>query len=213
MPAPAKNQDLHGNVPDMSPVALVLIDVINDLDFPGGDRLVPHARSMARHLARLKARAREAGVPVIYANDNFGRWRSDLAAQVKHCLEDDVPGREVVRQLLPDQQDYVVLKPKHSAFYATTLDVLLDYLGARTLVLAGIAGDSCVLFTANDAFLRDFELIVARDCVVSQDPEENERALALMERVLKARLEKGDEIDFAAIGGDHARTHRSAMGR
>ena len=127
---PAKNPDLHGNAPDKSDVAILLIDVINALEFPEGEQLLRFAVPMADRIARLKERAGRAKVPVVYVNDNFGRWRSDLNAQVEHCLRDDVRGRPVVERLRPEEDDYVVLKPKHSGFYSTTLDVLLEYLGA-----------------------------------------------------------------------------------
>jgi nicotinamidase-related amidase len=197
MPAPAKNPDLHGNVPDSSPIALVLIDVINDLEFDEGARLLEQALPMAERLAALKRRAVAAGVPVIYANDNFGRWRSEQAAQLDHCLKDGVRGEPLARLLKPEERDYYVVKPKHSAFYGTTFDVLLDYLGARTLILTGLTGDRCVLFTANDAFLRDFELVVPRDCVASIDPQENEHALRLMQRVLDARICDSRDVDLS----------------
>ena len=148
---PAKNDDLHGNVPESSPVALLLIDVINDLDFDGSEALARQARPMAARLLALKQRARTAGIPAIYINDNFGRWQSDFRKVVEHCLEDDVPGREVARILQPADDDYFVLKPKHSAFFETTLHTLLTYLGARTLILTGMAGNICILFSANDA--------------------------------------------------------------
>src|SRR6476646_1755073 len=107
---PEKNEDLHGNAPDKADVALLLIDVINDLDFPGGDQLLRHALPMAHKIADLKRRARREGVPVIYVNDNFGRWRSDFSAQVRHCLNDAVRGRPVVELLRPGEDDYFVLK-------------------------------------------------------------------------------------------------------
>jgi len=116
---PAKNEDLHGNAPDKADVALLLIDVINDLDFPEGDQLLRHAQPMARQIAALKERARRAGVPVIYVNDNFGRWRSDFHVQVEHCLRDGVPGRPLAELLRPGKEDYFVLKPKHSGFFST----------------------------------------------------------------------------------------------
>lgn len=199
MAAPARNPDLHGNAPDESPVVLLLIDVVNDLEFEGGERLLEHALPMARAIAGLRERAREAGVPVVYVNDNFGRWQSDFRRLFEHCLAEGVRGREVVRLLEPAEEDYFVLKPKHSGFYSTTLDTLLDYLGARTLVLAGMAADSCVLFTASDAFLRDFDLVVPPDCVASQTPERSRRALEQMEEVLHARLLPSEELDFRAL--------------
>src|SRR5436190_8455936 len=115
---PAKNHDLHGNVPEQASTALLLIDVINDLVFPGGDRILPLAMKMARALARLKKRTRAAGIPAIYVNDNFGRWRSDFHVQVDHCLG-DVAGKPMAELLRPSQDDYFVLKPKHSGFFST----------------------------------------------------------------------------------------------
>ncbi len=196
---PARNSDLHGNVPESCPVALLLIDVVNDLEFDGGDRLREHALPMAHRLRALRARAREQGVPVVYVNDNFGRWRSDFRGVVKHCIEDDTRGRELVEILQPGEDDYFVLKPKHSAFFATTLDTLLEYLGARTLVLTGLTGEQCVLFTASDAFMRDFHVVVAPDCTASRSERDNEGALRQMERLLRVELIPSHEIDFAAL--------------
>ena len=197
---PAKNDDLHGSAPDKSDVALLLIDVINDLDFPDSDQLLRHALPMARQIARLKARAKENGIPVIYVNDNFGRWRSDFNAQVQHCLEDGVKGRPIAELLKPDQDDYFVLKPKHSGFYSTTLDTLLDYLGVKTVVLTGMAANICVLFTANDAYVRDFHLVVPRDCVASNTEEDNEHAILQMQTILKADTRPSDELSFKPRG-------------
>ncbi len=166
-------------------MALVLVDVINDMEFPGGERLAGQALPAARRIAGLKRRARELGVPVIYCNDNFGRWRSDFREVVEHAMGDGVRGEPVARLLKPERDDYFVLKPKHSAFYATTLDTLLDYLGARRLIFCGFSGDTCVLFSAGDAYMRDFHLHVPADCSASISPDENERALAYMRRVLK----------------------------
>jgi nicotinamidase-related amidase len=183
---PTKNQDLHGSAPDKSDVALVLIDVINDLDFPEAKQLLRYTGPMARKLLRLKQRAKQAGVPVIYVNDNFGRWRSDFRRLVAHCLHEKSRGREIVQLLRPDDDDYFVLKPKHSGFFSTTLNTLLRYLGSKKLILTGIAGNFCVLFTANDAYMRDYELIIPSDCTVSNTAEENRQALGLMRKFLKA---------------------------
>ncbi|HEX8190953.1 MAG TPA: isochorismatase family cysteine hydrolase [Pyrinomonadaceae bacterium] len=197
---PAKNEDLHGNVPDKSNVALLLIDVINDLEFESGGELLKHALPMAGRLAALKRRAKEAGVPVVYVNDNFGKWQSDFKKILEHCLEEDVRGRPVAELLRPeDDDDYFVLKPKHSGFFSTTLDILLDYLQARTLVLTGLTGDICVLFTAHDAYMRDFNLVIPSDCVASTDPSENEYTLRKMEGLMDADIRPSAEIDFEAL--------------
>src|SRR6059036_3021702 len=184
---PQKNIDRHGSAPDKHKFALLLIDVINDFDFPEADQLLKYTQPMARNLLRLKRRAQKAGVPVVYVNDNFGRWKSDFRRTVEHCARHG-RGREVVESLRPEDNDYFVLKPKHSGFFSTTLETLLDYLKAKTLILTGVAANICVLFTANDAYMRDFNLVITSDCVASNTKEDNEHALKLMEQVLKADM-------------------------
>src|SRR6478672_11903260 len=190
----SKNADLHGNAPDKSRVALLLIDVINDLEFPEGEQLLQFALPMARQIAALKQRAKAAGIPVVYVNDNFGRWRSDFTAQVDHCLHDDVRGKPLAELLKPVEDDYFVLKPKHSGFFSTTLDTLLEYLGTKVVILAGLAANICVLFTANDAYMRDLHLAVPSDCVASNTTEENDYALAQMRKILKADTRPGEQL-------------------
>jgi nicotinamidase-related amidase len=197
---PAKNQDLHGSAPDKSEIALLLIDVINDLDFPEANQLLRYARPMARKLLRLKERAKKAGVPVIYVNDNFGRWQSDFRRQVQHCLRESSRGHEIVALLRPEEDDYFVLKPKHSGFFSTTLETLLRYLGSRRLIITGIAGNFCVLFTANDAYMRDYELIIPSDCTVSNSAEENREALTLMRKFLKADTRASAKLRLPGVG-------------
>ncbi|HWN09659.1 MAG TPA: isochorismatase family cysteine hydrolase [Pyrinomonadaceae bacterium] len=194
-----KSEDLHGNVPDSAGAALLLIDVINDFEFENGDALLNLALPVGKQIASLKAKARRTGIPVIYVNDNFGKWQSDLNKIVSHCLDDGVRGEPFVKMVLPDEDDYSVLKPKHSGFYCTSLELVLDHVGARSLILAGIAGNNCVLFTANDAYMRDFNLYIPADCVVSETKEENEYALAQMEKVLKADITTSTDLDLEAL--------------
>jgi nicotinamidase-related amidase len=196
---PAKNEDLHGNVPDKAEVALLLIDVINDLEFDGGEKLLKFALPMAEKIAALKKQARRAGIPIVYVNDNFGKWQSDFNKLLKHCLETDVRGKPLAEILRPEEDDYFVLKPKHSGFFSTTLDTLLEYLKARTLILTGVAANICVLFTANDAYMRDFNLVIPADCVASNTAEENEHALKLMQQVLKADTTPSDELNLEEL--------------
>ena len=179
--------------------ALLLVDVINDMDFEGSEALVRLAEPMAERLRALKARARGAGLPTIYINDNFGKWRSDFRMLVEHCVNDPVPGREVARLLQPDEEDYFVLKPKQSAFYGTTLDTLLRDLQTTTVILTGIAGDNCVLFSANDAYMRDLRLFIPSDCVASESEAENRSALQLMQKVVKADITPSTELDIERL--------------
>jgi nicotinamidase-related amidase len=199
---PSKDPDLHGNVPENSPVALLLIDVINDMSFEGAEALVRHAVPMARQIAALKRRARAAKIPAVYINDNFGRWRSDFRKLVGHVLNDGVPGEEVARILEPDGDDYFVLKPKHSAFFETTLDTLLSYLGAKTLILTGVAGNICILFSANDAYMRDYHLVVPSGCVASTMREDTDYALRQIEQVLKGDITPSGGLDLDALVRD-----------
>ena len=204
---PEKNIDLHGSAPDKHKFALLLIDVINDFDFPEADQLLKHARPMARILLRLKRRAQKAGVPVVYVNDNFGRWKSDFRRTVDHCLRHG-RGRQVVKLLRPEENDYFVLKPKHSGFFSTTLETLLRYLETQALILTGIAGNFCVLFTANDAYMRDFNLFVPSDCTVSNTKKENDSALGLMKKFLKADTRSSSRIVLSGTQKKSQKRHR-----
>jgi nicotinamidase-related amidase len=204
---PEKNVDLHGSAPDKHEIALLLIDVINDFDFPGADQLLRYARPMARNLLRLKRRAYKAGVPVIYVNDNFGRWKSDFRRTLDHCARYG-RGRDVVKLLRPEENDYFVLKPKHSGFFSSALETLLRYLQTQTLILTGIAGNFCVLFTANDAYMRDFTLFVPSDCAVSNTKRENDSALRLMKKFLKADTRRASRIMLRPPACRDSESHR-----
>ena len=197
MPHARHKHDLHGYAPDESPVALLIIDMINAFDFDGAKAMLPRAVAAAKAVRKLTRRARRAGVPVIYVNDNFGRWRSDFRQILAHCLKS--PGRQVARLVAPGRNDYLVLKPKHSGFQFTTLELLLQHLGASTLVLTGVAGNFCVLFTAHDAYMRDYRLVVPSDCIASLTEEDDRQALEHMGDVIKADTRPSTAIDFAKL--------------
>lgn len=188
------NSDLHGNAPDNSAAALLIIDMINDLEFEDGEKLTPPALAVAERIAELKQAVKQSGMAVIYCNDNFGRWRSDFREVVDRVSNEDVRGQPLARLLAPAEDDYFVLKPKHSAFFETTLDTLLRYLNVKRLILTGITGDICVLFTASEAYMRDYELYVPADCIASVEKKENDHALAYMERVLKVETGSAREL-------------------
>jgi nicotinamidase-related amidase len=202
---PIKDHSLHDNVPDNAAIALLIIDMINDLEFEGGEAVYPYAQSVARHIANLKRRCKQIGIPVIYVNDNFGKWQSDFNKFVVHCLEDHVRGQSIVALLKPDEDDYFVLKPKQSGFFHTTLDLLLQYLKAHTLILTGMAGNICVMFTANDAYMRDFRLIVPADCMASANVDVNTSALQHMHEVLGADITPSTQLDFGRLSDQMAR--------
>ena len=188
--------------------ALLLIDVINDLSFEGSEALVEQAEAMATRLSAFKRRAVAAGVPAIYINDNFGRWRSDFRHMVAHCTKRSSPGRLVSQRLRPTARDYFVLKPKHSGFFDTTLDTLLGALRVRRLILTGIAGNICVLFTANDAYMRELAIYAPADCIVSNTAVENDNALQQIGTVLKGEVAPSTQLRFRRASRQGKPRHR-----
>ena len=165
--------------------ALILVDFINPMDWREAKDLAPFALDAARATAVVKAGARRAGVPVIYANDNFGRWRSDFPTLARKLATGSGPGAVMAKLLRPSRGDLTILKPMHSAFYGTPLEILLQQMGVREIVLAGLAADICVQITATDAFLRGFKVRVPADCVASETEIAKTAALEHMARVLK----------------------------
>lgn len=188
--------------------ALLLIDVINDLAFEGSEALVAQAEPMALRLAAFKRRAVAAGVPVVYINDNFGRWRSDFRHTVAHCIRRGSPGRLVSQRLRPTSRDYFVLKPKHSGFFDTTLDTLLKTLRVERVVLTGMAGNICVLFTANDAYMRGLAIHAPLDCIVSNTVADNNHALHQIETVLKGDVTASAQVAFRKAAAARGRGSR-----
>jgi nicotinamidase-related amidase len=168
------------------PVALLLIDVLTTFEFPDGDAILQGALTMRDTVVRLKARAREMGIPVLYVNDNFGDWRSEKQVLMGRCLE--AKGAQFVKPLLPDSEDYFVLKPMHSAFYMTPLDVLLRHLQVEMLILTGLTSTSCITVTAHDANMRGFDIYIPPDCSCARNPEEHTQALAQLEAMAGANL-------------------------
>jgi nicotinamidase-related amidase len=169
--------------------ALLILDMVSEFRFPDAAPVLRGARRPARAIARLKARARTAGVPVIYVNDTAGKWESDPRDFVQRCVAADARGRAVVELIEPElDRDYFMFKPRHSAFFGTPLESLLGKLGTRQLVLTGITSHQCVLFTAMDAHVRDYELIVPRDCVGAGSSTETRHALFIAQHALRARV-------------------------
>jgi nicotinamidase-related amidase len=186
MPPSVHSASLHGSKVQPAATALLLIDVINSFDFPGADDLLEQSRPVFKEIAALRRATRRQRFPVIYANDNFGRWRSQFTEVVDFCRQQ--AGGALVRTLEPARTDYFVLKPKNSAFFATPLHLLLEQIGVRRLIITGLTAENCVLFTAQDAYLRDYQLAVPQDCVASEKAEYTVDALQQMQRVLKADI-------------------------
>ena len=173
--------------PRVSPrPALLLIDFMNPLDFDGADDLAPRAVAAAQRAAILKSRMRARRAPVIYANDNFGRWESNFEAIVNYCKKLGGAPAKLASTLAPSPGDRSVLKPRHSAFFGTPLEFLLDELAVNQLILTGLSTDSCIMFTAHDGYLRKYDLWIPRDCVAAEKDDYQDAALEHMERTMKA---------------------------
>ena len=177
-----------------SRTALLLIDVINLFDFPGGARFARACFSAARRIARLRDRARAGAVPVIYVNDNFGRWRSDFKTLVAACSEPDRAGSAIAELLKPAPKDFFVLKPHLSGFHETPLHMLLQSGGVETVVLTGFAADACILFTAADAHMNDYRVVVPSDCTATEQRRERSHVLAKMRKFLKAHTASSTHV-------------------
>jgi nicotinamidase-related amidase len=182
--APARDQPGHGT-------ALLIIDMINCFDFPGADALLPYARNAAQAVLHLRDQADRADIPVIYVNDNFGEWHSE-----KSRLVDRVGDRLISADLAPRDSDYFIIKPQFSGFYSTNLPVLLPKLGVKRLVLTGVATDICVLFTAADAYMRDYALWIPEDCVAAETTQRHDAALAIIRDRLHAEIAATRELNL-----------------
>lgn len=163
--------------------AMLILDMLNHFDFDEGAKLKKHATPIATSISRLKRRAKRKNIPVIYVNDNFGNWKFSSERIVKSCMQKTCLGRDIALQLQPQNDDYFILKPKHSGFYSTSLESLLNQLEIDRLILTGIAGNICVLFTAHDAHMRNYSIAVPRDCIASNTPADNEYALRQFKKV------------------------------
>jgi len=181
-------------MPQTPRAALVVIDVINRFDFPEAPGLLRQVRPVAPRIAALRRRFHAAGWPVIYANDNHGKWRSNFAQVVQACAREDAPGAWLAQALAPVAEDYFVLKPEQSAFFATPMEDLLRDMKLRHVVLTGIAGDGCVLATALDANMRGFGVRVPGDCCASPTAVRNRRALELLRDSLQISTARGASI-------------------
>lgn len=180
-------------------VALLILDMLSEYKFPGAAKVLRHLPAAARAIHRLKMRAIAHGIPVIYVNDTANKWESNQEEFVGRCCAPEAKGREVSMLLAPSGNDYFMFKPKHSGFYGTPLQTLLQRLRIKKLILTGMTSHQCVLFTAVDAYVRDFELIVPRDCIGGSTAAENTHALFLLNSALKARTTGSKSIRFGRL--------------
>jgi nicotinamidase-related amidase len=164
--------------------ALVLVDVIKDFRHEDGERLLTSYRARHSSLTAALTRAREAGLPIVYANDNSGVWNSDFPGLLEQALEQGHAG-ELVTEVAPQHGEIVVLKPRYSAFDATPLETILGQdLGVGELLVAGTATEMCVFQTVTDALRFGFQVAVQADACATVDEEHERLALTYLEQVL-----------------------------
>lgn len=178
--------------------SLLIVDLISDFSFKDGDKLFPQAVAAAENVKRLKKRAKESGVPVIYVNDNYGRWNDDFAGYTSYIRENSEMGRELLRLIEPEEGDHFILKPQRSGFYATALGVLLLSMNVSNVVVTGVTTDICVLFTAHDAYMRGYHVNVPADCTGAVERRHHDQALDLLARVAEADTTESSGVMFSS---------------
>ncbi|KAB7663446.1 cysteine hydrolase family protein [Bacillus sp. B1-b2] len=169
-----------------SKTALLIIDMINDFNFDHGNILAEKAAVIAEHIYQLKKQCNAEQIPIIYINDHYNLWQAELGKIISFCTNER--SKSVIEKLKPTDEDYFLIKPRHSAFFGTALHTLLTQLKVTRLILTGLAGNICVLFTAYDAYMREFPLLIPENCMASVDDEDNKYALRTMDHVMKANI-------------------------
>jgi nicotinamidase-related amidase len=180
-------------------VVLLIVDMLSGWDFPDADRLLPGAERITPRIAALRRRCHDAGVPVVFANDNRGRWRSDFRSLLSEVVAEG-PGAAIGAALAPREDDYFILKPKHSAFHATPLRALLEHMKARHLIMTGVSSDQCVLLSAAAAKMHDYRITVPRDAVAAQSPRRQRLALDYLAEVLEVATTPSSRVRLPAAG-------------
>ncbi|MEH7098369.1 isochorismatase family cysteine hydrolase [Neobacillus vireti] len=172
--------------------ALLIIDMINNFDFIHGQVFAQKALEIAGPIKELKDQFNQQQLPVVFINDHYNLWQADYHTIIEHCRNQY--SEPIYDKVLPDKKDYFLIKPKHSAFYGTALNTLLHQLKVNTLIITGIAGNICVLFTANDAYMREYKLYIPNNCIASTDDQDNQYALTMMKNVLKAEIKSSQDL-------------------
>ena len=172
--------------------AVIVIDLLND--FVTGDLKCERAQHIIPNLKRLVESARDHNIPVIYSNDaHYPQDHEVVARWGKHAIK-GTKGAEVIPELEPTENDYIVEKRTYSSFYETGLDPLLRSLDVKTVILGGLHTNICVRHTAADAFFRGYKILVAKDGVEAFTQEDHEQGLKYLENVYNAKTKTVDQI-------------------
>jgi nicotinamidase-related amidase len=188
----ATRNDRHGD--GEGATALLVVDMLNPYDHPEAEELAGNVDDALPGVAALLRRADESGTPVVYVNDNYGDWNSSSRELAERALAGAHP--ELVEPILPQEGHSFVIKARHSTFYGTPLEYLLDEMGVARLVLSGQVTEQCILYSALDAYVRHFEVVIATDAVAAIYEELGDAALKMMERNMSAELRRAGEIEL-----------------
>ena len=193
---------------DDSTTALIVVDMQNDFcseeGFYGRQGMpIPPVRRAIESLSRLRDSLRDRGVIVVYTRLVHNPAVADIHERHRilptkwvgehRRLEPGTWGAAIIDELTPLPDEAVFEKSDYSAFFATGLEAYLRRRGVRTLVLTGTVDYACVLHTAFDAFCRDFDVLVPRDCVSGWYPDLGQAALRMVE-LLIGRVVSGPEL-------------------
>ncbi len=171
----------------MSETALLVIDMMNTYRHKDAEVLATNVAEIVDPLAGLISRARDRDdVDVIYVNDNYGDFTADFEDIVNAALDGE--RSDLVSPIAPGTESLRVLKVRHSAFYASSLDYLLSRLETRHLIITGQVTEQCILYSALDAYVRHLSFIIPADCVANIDPELGDAALTMMHKNMHAEL-------------------------
>ncbi len=176
-----------GTPENTSQTALLIIDMINNFDFSNGEVLAKKTLPIAKNIQKLKKQFTKEKRPIIYINDHYNLWQADVTRIINHCKNS--LSEEIIHIIQPKPDDLFLIKPKHSAFFGTALNTLLYQLNVRSLVITGIAGNICVLFTANDAYMREYSIHVPQNAIASADDQDNAYSLKMIKNVLKGKID------------------------
>lgn len=173
--------------PNAEAQALIVCDMLNDFVKKGAPLEVPAARTVIRDVKKEIQRARKNRIPVIYCCDAHKNNDPEFALWPRHAVE-GTEGARVIKQLEPQEGDYVVTKTRYAGFYKTSLDTLLKRLGVNRLIITGVATNICILYTAADAYMRGYKVTIPRRCVAALTKREHQFSLLQMKRVFHAEI-------------------------
>lgn len=176
----------------MSDTAVVVVDMLNTYRHEDAELLAPNAAAIIDPLVGLIDGARKRDdVDLIYVNDNYGDFTAQFSDIVAAALAGEHP--DLVRPIAPADGCLLLTKVRHSVFYATALDYLLGRLGTRRVILAGQVTEQCILYSALDAYVRHFDVVIPSDAVAHIDAGLGEAALQMMGRNMSAQIVSASE--------------------